>query len=302
MSLASTLRFFLTEALTNIRRAGVMTIITVSTIAIALLMMGAFLLATLNVESFLSRLQSEAVVTAFLAPQTPLEAANHLKLQVSAFDEVNDIVVVTPEQAAKELFLNPEDQHLLELGMSDRGNPLPTTFRIKVRESRDLDPLLKKLKNLPQIESVSYGEEIFKQFRGLSELLWVGSLLIILLLGLASLFIVFNTIRLTLTMRREEIIIMRLVGATNWFIRWPFIIEGWIHGVLGAVLALSVLFLGYQFILIRLAILVPFFKFDVGAQQLLKLAVKLFMMGMLLGISGSLLSLRNLQAFSRDES
>jgi cell division transport system permease protein len=299
MSLSSTLWFFISEAGTNIRRAGLMTVITVTTIGIALLMMGAFLLATMNVESFLNRLQAEAMVTAFLAPGTPEVAARNLKLKITAFDEAAQITMVTPDEAARELFMNPEDQKLLEVGMGDRGNPLPTTFRIKVRSSHDLDSLLRKLKAFAEIESVSYGEEVFRQFQGLSELLWIGSLLIILLLGAASLFIVFNTVRLTLFMRREEIIIMRLVGATNWFIRFPFIIEGLIHGILGAILALAVLLIGYRFILVRLAVLTPFFPFDVGAGQLLKLSTKLFLMGIVLGVTGSLLSLRDLRSFSR---
>jgi len=297
MDSISSLRFFFAEALTNIRRAGIMTMITVSTIAIALIMMGAFLLASLNFESFLSKLQSEAMVTAFLAPNTQVETIRALKLQIKQMDEVTNVTEVTPEEAAQELFLNPDDRKLLDLAVSDQGNPLPTTFRIKIRASSDLEPLIKKLKSFPQIESLSFGKEVFQQFRGLSELLWLGSVLIILFLGMASLFIVYNTIRLTLFMRREEIVIMRLVGATNWFIRWPFIIEGSIHGIVGAILALAVLLVSYRFILFRLSALIPFFQFSVDSPQLLKLSVKLFMMGLILGISGSLLSLRNLKPF-----
>ncbi len=92
---------------------------------------------------------------------------------------------------------------------------------------------------------------------------------------------------------------MRLVGATNWFIRWPFVIEGAIHGMLGSLLSLLVLLISYKFILARLSILVPFFTFDIDAPQLMKLSAKLFMMGLILGISGSLLSLRDLHSFSR---
>ena len=140
MSFLSTTHFFVTEALTSIRRAGIMTVITVSTIGIALLMMGTFLLATLNVESFLARLQSEAMVTAFLIPSTSQDTVNKLKMQVTQMEEVNDIQVVTPEEAARELFINADDQKLLEVGMGDRGNPLPTTFRLKLRFSGDLEP------------------------------------------------------------------------------------------------------------------------------------------------------------------
>lgn len=292
--------FFFSEALTNLRRAGMMTFVTVSTIAVALLLMGTFLLASMNMEAFLARLQEEAMVTAFLIPGTASDRVSALKLQITAFEEVTDVTVVTPEAAARELFSDPADQKLLEVGLGEGTNPLPYTIRMKVRSSHDLPALIEKVKGLPQVESVSYGEEAFRQFQGLSNLLWIGSLLVIILLGLASLFIVYNTVRLTLFMRREEVIIMRLVGATNWFIRWPFVIEGFLHGLLGAAIALVILAFGTPFIMARLAALVPFFRFEPGAVALVKLSVKLCLMGVVLGISGSLLCLRDLSAFGRE--
>jgi cell division transport system permease protein len=100
-------------------------------------------------------------------------------------------------------------------------------------------------------------------------------------------------------MRREEIIIMKLVGATNWFVRGPFIIEGFIQGAIGSLIAILFLFATYQFILAKLALLTPFFVNNISFDQFFKLAAKLFMMGMILGVSGSLLSLRNISGFSK---
>ena len=120
-----------------------------------------------------------------------------------------------------------------------------------------------------------------------------------ILLGVASLFVVYNTVRLTLFMRREEIIIMKLVGATNWFVRGPFIVEGLIQGVFASTIAVFLLFLSYNFVLTKLAELIPFFTTDIGVDQLFKLAMKLFMMGVVLGVSGSLISLRDINRFSR---
>ena len=190
----SSLQFFFSEATTNFRRAGFMTIISVSTIAVALIMMGTLLLATLNVEAFLGKLQAEAMINAFLAPGTSFELANNLKLQVASMDEVSDVVVIAPDIAAKELFMNPEDQKLLEIGISSGANPLPFTLRVRLRTTGDLDPVVRKLKSFSWVENVGYGEEAFRQFQGLSELLWIGSLIIILLMGLSSLFIVANTV------------------------------------------------------------------------------------------------------------
>ncbi len=295
----SNLKFFIVEALTNLRKSGVMSFITISTISIALVMMGTFLLATMNMEGFLSQMQSEALVTAYLKKSADMDSANTLSLRLTGLDEVEKIQVVSPEQAAKELFADPNEQQLLQIGITADENPLPTTLRIKVKSGSNLKMLLDKLKNEPLVDTFSYGEELYRQFEGLSRLLWISSLVVIILLGLASLFIVYNTVRLTLFMRREEIIIMKLVGATNWFVRGPFIVEGLIQGVFASTIAVFLLFLSYNFVLTKLAELIPFFTADVGVDQLFKLAMKLFMMGVVLGVSGSLISLRDINRFSR---
>jgi cell division transport system permease protein len=100
-------------------------------------------------------------------------------------------------------------------------------------------------------------------------------------------------------MRREEIIIMKLVGATNWFVRGPFIVEGFIEGLFASTIAVMFLLISYNFILSKFAELIPFFTTDVGIDQLVKLSIKLFMMGIVLGVSGSLISLRDINKFSR---
>lgn len=298
MSLAN-FSFFMSEASTNLKRSGMMSFITVSTIAIALIMMGAFLLATMNMESFLQQMQSEALVTAYLKTEVSISDAKTLSLRLTSLEEIEDIQVVTPEQAAKELFANPDDQQLLLIGVTPDSNPLPTTLRMKIKSGSQLQPLLDKIKNEPMIDNFSYGEDLFQQFQGLSNLLWLSSLIIVIMLGLASLFIVYNTVRLTLFMRREEIVIMKLVGATNWFVRGPFIVEGFIQGLAGSLLAIVILFSTYKFALAKLGTLIPFFSTSIGIEQLFKLSTKLLMMGLVLGISGSLLSLRDISKFSK---
>lgn len=291
--------FFITEAITNIRRSAMMSFITVSTIAIALVMMGGFLLVTMNMESFLQQMQAEALVTAYLNPEATIDEGNNLKMRMLSLSEIEVIQLVTPDQAARELFSDPDDQQLLQIGITSDMNPLPTTLRIRMKPGVELKPFLERIKAEPLIANFSYGEDLFKQFKGLSHLLWITSLMIVILLGLASLFIVYNTVRLTLFMRREEIIIMKLVGATNWFVRGPFVVEGFIQGTIGSLLAILVLFSSYHFVMAQLALLIPFFATNIGFDEVFKLSTKLLMMGIILGISGSLISLRDINSFSK---
>ncbi|MBF0543195.1 MAG: ABC transporter permease [Candidatus Riflebacteria bacterium] len=299
MSILSNTAFFFREALTNSRRAVMMTAITISTIAVSLLLMGGFLLGSLHLEAFLKRLQNEAMVTAFMAPTVGEIEVSQLKERISQMGEVGEVKIITPNEAISELFLDKEDQKLF--GMSGSDNPLPYSVRIKVKSEKMVEELVQKLKGFSGVESVFYGEEAFKRFKGVSDLFWAGTLIVIVFLGLASFFIVYNTISLTLFLRREEIIIMRLVGATNWFIRWPFLIEGMIQGLIGALVAVFLLIVSYKFIVARIGLLVPFFYIDIDFSQIFKLSVKLLMVGIVLGISGSLFSLRDLTSFSKNE-
>jgi len=298
MSMAN-LSFFFSEAAVNLRRSGITAMVTLFTIAISLVLMGAFLLATMNLESFLQQMQAEALVTAYLKPQVGLSDAKALRLRLTSLEEIENIELITPEQAAAELFSSSDDQQLLQIGITPDSNPLPATLRIKVKPGMRLTPLLERLKTEDEIDNISYGEDLFRQFQGISDLLWTASLVIVIFLGLASLFIVYNTVRLTFFMRREEIVIMKLVGATNWFVRGPFIVEGLIQGITGALISILFLFASYRFILAKLALFTPFFVTDIGLDQFFKLAVKLFMMGTILGISGSLLSLRDISRYSK---
>ncbi len=293
------LTFFLTEALISLKRSVVTTFVTISTIAIALTMMGAFLFITMNLEAFLHQMQGEAFVTVYLKKETLLSEAYAFNLRIADMGEVADAQVVTPEESVSELFTDPDEQKLLQIGVTQDENPLPTTIRIKIKTPEALKPLIEKIKNEPFVDNLGYGEELYEQFKGLSSLLWHVSLVVVILLGFASMFIVFNTVRLTLYMRREEIIIMKLVGATDWFVRGPFIIEGLLQGFLGSIIAAIVLLSSYHLVAGKLAQLIPFFGIGISFEQLFKLTVKLFMMGLVLGTVGSLISLRDIKQFSK---
>ena len=293
------LNFFISEALISIRRSLLTTFITVTTIAIALTLMGAFLFTTMNLEAFLNQMQSEAIVTIYINKDFTYSEVERFRNKLEKMPDVANAITITPEQAAQELFSNPDDQRLLQIGLSPAENPLPITLRVYFKDTSKIKQFVSQIKKDPIIDSISYGEELFEKFSGMSKLLWYVSIIIVILLGLSSMFIVYNTVRLTFFMRREEIIIMKLVGATDWFVRGPFIVEGLIEGLLGSVIATVLLLSGYKLVMAKLSQLIPFFSTGLTIEQLFKLTVKLFMMGLILGVVGSLLSLRDIKRFSK---
>lgn len=295
----SKLAFFITEALTSLRRSILTTFITVSTIAIALTLMGAFLFTTMNLEAFLNQLQSEAIVTVYIGNNISYGEIEAFRGKVERMPDVASAQTITPEQAAKELFSDPDDQRLLQIGVTPAENPLPITVRVYLKDPGKIKQVVEQIKKEPIIDNISYGEELFEKFSGMSRLLWYVSIAVVLLLGLSSMFIVYNTVRLTFFMRREEIVIMKLVGATDWFVRGPFIVEGLLEGFFASIIATVVLLSGYKLVVAKLAELIPFFGAGLTFEQLFKLTSKLFMMGLVLGVVGSLLSLRDIRRFSK---
>ena len=293
------LSFFINEAFTSLRRSVITTFITVSTIAVSLTMMGAFLFTTMNLEAFLNQMQAEALVTLYMTSNITYSEAESFNRRILKMPDIAKSVVVSPEEAARELFSDPDDQKLLQIGVTPVENPLPTTIRVYLKDPSQLKKIVAKFKNEPMVDSVSYGEELFEKFSGMSSLLWYVSLTIVVLLGFSSMFIVYNTVRLTFFMRREEIVIMKLVGATDWFVRGPFIVEGFIEGLLASIIATIILLAGYKLVIDKLSQLIPFFGIGLTFEQMFKLAVKLFLMGLVLGVVGSLLSLRDIKRFSR---
>lgn len=293
------LTFFINEALTSLRRSLLTTFITVTTIALALTLMGAFLFTTMNLEAFLNQMQAEAIITAYISKDISYGEVERFRYKLDKLPEVSKAETITPEEAAKELFSDPDDKRLLQIGLSPAENPLPITVRIYLKDPARIKQFVSQIKKEPIIDSLSYGEELFEKFSGMSKLLWYVSIFIVILLGLSSMFIVYNTVRLTFFMRREEIIIMKLVGATDWFVRGPFIVEGFIEGFLGSIIATVLLLSGYKIVMAKLSQLIPFFSTGLTIEQLFKLTAKLFMMGLILGVVGSLLSLRDIKQFSK---
>ena len=182
-----------------------------------------------------------------------------------------------------------EDATLLdELGQ----NPLPDSIKILLKPISDFQEFRESYLSLSVIEDSASGQDWVDKLMKLMALSRRSGMAILILLGVANLIIIANAIQLTVFARRNEIEIMRLVGATNWFIRTPFLLEGVIQGLVGALLATFMLGLGYQIIEGRAQDFLPGLQLLSFYSDLLHLHLKLVFLGVILGLLGSLLSLR----------
>ncbi len=286
--------YLLTEALTNIRLNQTTTIVAVATTAFTMACFGVFLLLYLNLRGVTSTLQDDIKVVVYVTDAVSAQALADLQARIKSDREVAGVTYVSKEQALtdfREQF--PSEGYLLQ-GLGE--NPLPASLLVTMahpsRSSEAVKRWADRLKGMPGVAQVQYNRDWIESVGGVIRYIEWIAIAIGSILAAASVTIIGSTTRLTLYARRDEIDIMRLIGATGTFIRIPYLIEGAILGALGGALSLSMLKLGYEFLKLRLGtqthLLGGGMAFTFFSSQVSFLIV---MMGLLLGWIGSWVSL-----------
>lgn len=238
------LLYFVRQALLNISHNRLIHVISLGTISIAVLILGGFILLLVNVEGWIKNWGGSITMSVYLEESLPKGEVARIKNALSSREEMEIYRYISKEEALRELerALGPQAQLISGL----TKNPLPASFEIVVKEAQKDPELIKKeLESIPGVVEVQYSEAWIKRFKGVMRMVRIGGVIVGILLCLGILFIVTNTIKLAIYSRKEEIEIMKLVGATDWFVKAPFLIEGLIQGMAGGLLALLGLFIYY---------------------------------------------------------
>jgi len=222
--------------------------VSTGTITITLLLFSAFVLFFANIDNWVLEWGQSLSMSVYLKQGVDEKAKQKIKSVLVGIPGAKLERFVSKEQAMEELKETLGSQAGLLDGLNT--NPLPASFEVAFgapeRAGIDIEKIKKKLENMPGVDEVQYSEQWLKRFEGLVSMLRIAGLVVGGLLCVAVLFIITNTIRLAIYSRRDEIEIFKLVGATDWFVKVPFLIEGSLQGVLGAVIALGVLFSTYS--------------------------------------------------------
>ena len=239
-------RFF-KRAINDIKENRFLTAITVVTIALSILIASAFALFFVNAGDLLTQWQKGIRMMVYLKPNTSEAARLDTKFRLQSIAGVQNAIYISKEEAMDRLKGQmPHHSALLE---NLKENPLPDAFEVTLqaaaRDSDELQFLSERIQNLTAVEEVEYGQQWIQRFTNIINLFSIAGYGIGTLFFMATVFIVANTIRLVLYSRRDEIEIMRLVGATDRFIKIPFYLEGMIQGGLGTLIGLAVLYVGY---------------------------------------------------------
>lgn len=275
------------EALLSFRRAPLLSVLSITTIAFSLFTVGLFGLVALNLRQALRGLEERVEIVSFILRGTPSEAIAVASQDIAAFPEVQDVSYVSEEEA-----LQRARAELVEFRDAYRDlqvNPLPASLEVRLkdgyRDAASVERVAQRLKGFGFIDDVRYGREWVQKLDYLRNITGLVGLVIGMAFAAVAVVIIGVTIRLTILQRAREISIMRLVGATNWFIRGPFLLEGALKGLLGGLLSLVLCYAGY--LLFR----------DKSGGTLSGLVffrpehmVLIIIFGVLLGLAGSLVS------------
>lgn len=278
------LSYALSQALRAVRGNWVASVATITTMTLSLTILAGFSLVSLNLNQVLAALQSELEVTAYLN-----ERADRARLldTVRGWPEVVRAEFIAKERALAELVA---DLPSLSVAASLVDNPLPDTLRMRLLDPAQTSVVRVRLENLPGVDGVEDGSDAVNTFLAVSDALRVvGAILIVVLLG-SALFAIVNSIRAAITAREDEIEVQRLVGATRAFIRAPFLIEGFLLGLMSATVTLGLVIPGYQLVIARLTPQLPFVPFVRDPAMLGQVAGLLGLLSILVGLVGSAIS------------
>lgn len=278
--------YALRAALSSLRRTGTGGLISVGTIALSLFVLGLFLLITFNLYGAVEQLRTRVEVEIYLRDEATSRQISALKKTVEAMPEVQDVLYVDKEMAASE-FRSTFGDDLLQ---AVPQNPLPASLRVRLTEAHRTSDgarrVAEAIRREPIVEEVAYGETWVQKLDRLILIFFAVDLLVGIAIASATLFVVANTVKLTVLTRRDSIEIMKLIGATDAFIRRPFFFEGLFQGLSGGLLAGIGIYILHRIALLYL----PHIVLVRGLYP----ALSLIVLGALLGAVGSQMSLKRL--------
>ena len=284
--------YFFSETYTNLKRNILMTVAAISTVAISLLLLGGVQILGLIVSNVTLSWEAKVEVSAYLLDSATQNEINNLEENILNYPEVERITYVSKEEAFeefKEIYRNqPEFYESLP------EDALPASLRIKLFDASDAEEVAARIEGAPGVEEVKWGGDIIRRLLSVNSLLRTVTFVMSLVLLVAAAGLIANSIRLAIYARREEISIMKLVGATNMFIRIPFMIEGLFAALVGALVAGALVVGANAFIFGRVgdefAFMRQVFTFSTG--EIVGVLIVLLAVGAGVGLAGSALALR----------
>lgn len=287
----STFEYFLHETFLSLKRNSWMTFASIGTVAVALFVFGMFLTIVMNTNRMADSLESQVEISVYLKDGLSESKIEDIGDKLREMQGLESVEYISKEKAIDDFKerLGEQSYILTALG-SD--NPLPNAYKVKARVPSLVATAAKVIRQFDGVEEARYGQDVIQHLFDITRLARIIGISIMAVLVGATLFIIYNTIRLTVFARRREVAIMKYVGATDWFIRWPFIMEGIFLGAVGGLIAAVFLRIAYRFVAKSIVDTLTFFPLIPESPFMYIIGLVVIISGIFMGALGSTLSLK----------
>ncbi len=246
-------RYFFSETFTSLKRNFFMGFTAITTVAITLFIVGFFAIIVYDVQGIISSIKSDVELAVYLEDNISEELKEYIEQYIISWEETDAVRYISKEQALERFKKQNEGSDILK---EIEGNPLPASFEITLNNPEKIDRVALRFYDkdgncIEGVDEVIYGRNYVNTLFSITAIIGTIAFLIIIALLLAAVVLIFNTIRLSIYARRKEIEVMKLVGATNWFVRIPFLFEGFFEGFAGSVVSIILLYFINKFLWIR---------------------------------------------------
>lgn len=214
------------ETVHDVHRTGIVNLVIITTMAAILTIFGSFFRSALSISSFAHELGNVLEISVYLKENAD---ANTVKNRVKEFEHVEKVTVIPKSTSWTNL--------KREMELPDIENPLPDTLHVKVDKPENIEEVFKSVKQLKSVEDVSYAQDLAKKIEALNHIVNMITVFVVIIMAILTITIINNTIQLVIQSRKDEIEIMRLMGVSNWYIRFPLIMQGAFYGFSGALIA-----------------------------------------------------------------
>ena len=286
-----TSEYFVREVIISMIRNRWMTFASIGTVTVSLFVLGVFMMLVVNLTKMASELESQVQIAVYLNDALTEEGRAEVEQMMRDMKSISKIEYIPREQAIKRLEERLGDHKYILEALGD-SNPLPNSYEVTVKKPEAVQSTAIAIADLYGVDEAKYGQDVASHLFDMTRLVRVFGFILMFLLAGATIFIISNTIRLTVFARRKEIAIMKYVGATDWFIRIPFILEGIALGFIGGGLAAIALRSFYSVMAAKIYSTLTFFPLVPQYPFVNYLTAVIIISGMIVGIIGSTISLK----------
>ncbi|WP_193774559.1 permease-like cell division protein FtsX [Vallitalea guaymasensis] len=287
------------QGVINLFKNRLMSIASIGTIAACLFIVGIFYITAANIEYTLKEAESNLGIAVFLKENITETDREAIETMISQREEVKSVEYISPEQAwedfKKTMYENNED---LLVGFDGENNPLKNSdsFQVLIKDIDNQESLIKYIQTLEGVREINQEKNLTEIIKGFNNFINYMSIVLIVILIFISVFLISNTVRIAISVRKNEIGIMKYLGAKDFFIKFPFIIEGMLIGAIGAIVPLTVIYFSYDYVINKINdkfIVINQFLSFLNVGQIYRILIPLsLIIGIGIGIVGSRITIR----------